>query len=149
MSYFPLSSNLPQLYSDCANFPVDFSEFPAPVPPGAMWGDECGYSLLDYQIPPEVDDGLAVPGLVLPERGEGSDMAVPALPEFNMGPGGLCAIAGVQSFGGGYQQDMCEFGDECGGFMPDFRQVFPAAAGDNWVSLWLPLNALHVYILLF
>ncbi|KAJ9672962.1 hypothetical protein PVL29_026291 [Vitis rotundifolia] len=129
MSSFSLSSNLPQFYTDCANFPPDFSEFSAPVA-GAMWGDEGGFSLLDYQVPPEVDVGVAVSGLVLPERGGVSDMAVPALPEFNMG--GLCGIAGVQSFGGGYQQDVCEFGDECGGFVPDFRPVYPATAGDNW-----------------
>lgn len=60
-------------------------------------------------------------------------VASPALPDYKMDS---CGMAGVSNFGSGYQQTMCDFGDECCGFLEDLKPVYPAV-GENWVSTYI------------
>ncbi|KAL6314873.1 hypothetical protein AAG906_029089 [Vitis piasezkii] len=98
-----------------------------------QWPVQCGgrrrFSLLDYQVQPEVDVGVAVSGLVLPER---VGFRTWQCPRCRSSTWGFVRHCRSSELWGGYQQDVCEFGDECGGFVPDFRPVYPATAGDNW-----------------
>ncbi|KAK9275848.1 hypothetical protein L1049_023121 [Liquidambar formosana] len=137
-------ASIPQFFSDYT-FPSDFCEFTAPVVAGgndgcAMWGGE--ESFLPFfddgtlnVVPSESDVMSSVSMTSYSEQSQVSstDMAVPTLPDFN-NTVGLCGIAGVQNFVGGYQlpSQVCEFGEDCGGFVSDLQQFYPAAAGDNW-----------------
>lgn len=64
-----------------------------------------------------------------------SDMTIPAatLLDYKIGYGG---IAKFQNYGGGYHvPDVCEYGDDCCDFVPNFKPVSVCpATGENWVS---------------
>ncbi|XP_050224610.1 zinc finger protein CONSTANS-LIKE 15 [Mercurialis annua] len=59
-----------------------------------------------------------------------SDMSVPSLLEYKMGFSG--GIGKIQNFGGGFQfSDACEYGEDCCGFVQNYKSVCPET-GDNW-----------------
>lgn len=117
---------------------------------GAMWVSEennylpatFGNSLL---LPRE--SGAAPVMCSFPEQIGGPEPVVSGtfMPEFNMGFSGVNDIccSGVQDFGATYgdqqqQQipnvvNVCEYGDECCGFMQEFNK--PMYPGENWVSI--------------
>ncbi|XAR56899.1 hypothetical protein NMG60_11037536 [Bertholletia excelsa] len=63
------------------------------------------------------------------ERFPTSDMAVPALSEYNIGPRDIVRSQSFES--GGYYHDVREMGDECNGSVSDFHKAYPSS-GDNW-----------------
>ncbi|KAF5948977.1 hypothetical protein HYC85_014934 [Camellia sinensis] len=145
----PMAS-IPQYHSDYT-FCNELCEFfPPPFAAGniggaaAMWADQNlplffdnGASVvLDDVVPPEQDvtSSSFSTRTPFPERFGVSDMAVPVSPEFNMG---LRDIAGTQSaldLAGFNHQDVCELGEKCNGFVPDFRTVYPSNSNDNWYA---------------
>ncbi|CAK7355467.1 unnamed protein product [Dovyalis caffra] len=67
----------------------------------------------------------------LPERFGISDMVVPTLMDYKLGSNG--GIAKIQNFGGGFQfSDVCDYGEDCCGFLPNFTPVICPAAEENW-----------------
>ncbi|XVF18215.1 hypothetical protein REPUB_Repub11eG0002300 [Reevesia pubescens] len=149
-------ASVPQFYSNYS-FSNDFSQFPNPllisqensiggvgaIPGGtATWGEDISFPMiLDNSCGVDVfqhESNLTSPAALFPELiGISSDVAVPlptALPHDNNVAAGLCGINGtIQNFGSRYQlQDICEFGEECNGFVhQDFKPVAPTV-GENW-----------------
>ncbi|XP_021288629.1 zinc finger protein CONSTANS-LIKE 3 [Herrania umbratica] len=145
-------ASVPQFYSNYS-LSNDYSQFQNPLLisqdnyigsagaiPGAAWGDqEIGFPMfLDngggLDAPPQEPNITSpVPAALFPELiGISSDLAVPAgFPDNNVA--GFCGIGTIQNFGGRYQlQDVCEFGEECSGFVhQDFKPVDPTV-GENW-----------------
>ncbi|MFQ6640868.1 hypothetical protein Gotur_016169 [Gossypium turneri] len=152
-----MAYSIPKLYSTYS-FPNDFSQFPNPLTvsqenytacgaiPGASWDHE------DISFPTFLDNGgvdvfqqdsnltspvsVPVPAALFPELiGISSDLDVPtAFPHhFNNVAAGFCGIGTIQNLGARYQlQDVCEFGDECTGFVhQDFKPIDPTL-GQNW-----------------
>ena len=124
-------ASIPQYHSDFI-----FCDFPPPLVPenaAAMWAHQAGgFPFFDNGelLPPE--NAVNMPSFSVmapvPERYGVSDMVVPdlLLPEFGTG---LCGIAGGQGY---YQQDVCEFGEDSNGFVPEFPMVYPSS-NNNWV----------------
>lgn len=160
-----MAYSIPKLYSTYS-FPNDFSQFPNPLTvsqenytacgaiPGATWGHE------EISFPTFSDNGevdvfqqdsnltspvsVPVPAALFPELiGISSDLDVPtALPHhFNNVAAGFCGIGTIQNLGARYQlQDVCEFGDECTGFVhQDFKPIDPTL-GQNWVFLFFSFS---------
>ena len=129
--YLPSMASIPQYNSDFV-----FCDFPPPLVPEnatAMWAHQAGgFPFFDNGevLPPENDINMPSFSLMapVPERFGVSDLAVPdrLLPEFGPGLGG---IAGGQGY---YQQDVCEFGEDSNGFVPEFPLVYPSS-NNNWV----------------
>ncbi|PSS05577.1 Zinc finger protein [Actinidia chinensis var. chinensis] len=123
-------ASIPQYHSDFI-----FCDFPPPLVPentAAMWAHQAGgFPFFDNGelLPPE--NAVNMPSFSVmapvPERFGVSDMVVPdlLLPEFGTG---LCGIAGGQGY---YQQDVCEFGEDSNGFVPEFPMVYPSS-NNNW-----------------
>ncbi|XP_022718096.1 uncharacterized protein LOC111276613 [Durio zibethinus] len=140
-------ASIPQFYS----FSNDFSQFPNPLLisqensiaggaiPGATWGEENSFPMfldnggLDV-FQQESNLTPPVPAALFPELiGISSDLAVPtALPHDN-NVAGFYDIGTIQNFGSRCQlQDVCEFGEECSGFVhQDFKSAHPTL-GENW-----------------
>ncbi|KAJ0042887.1 hypothetical protein Pint_17731 [Pistacia integerrima] len=99
---------------------------------GAIWGDDQTFPIsFDNVLPPESDVASPAPTMLFPHEQFGlqDTSAVPTLPDYNMS---VCGISGIQNFGTRIQlPDVCEFGDECCGYMQDFKPPYPTAA-ENW-----------------
>ncbi|XP_015882216.4 uncharacterized protein LOC107418062 [Ziziphus jujuba] len=110
---------------------------------GAMWGDQDSLipmidnGVLDDLSPESSDMAAAVPSSMMavssfPEQLGVLDGVVPASFSDHYSMSGLHGISGMQNFGVGYQQDACEFGEECCGlFMPEYKPV-GLVARENW-----------------
>ncbi|GMY33365.1 zinc finger protein CONSTANS-LIKE 4 [Fagus crenata] len=143
-------ASIPQFYSDYT-WPTDNNnlyEFSTPTlaagvsgaDHGAVFGTSgpiwCQESLMplfdngaiDQIVSSESDMTSSVRMSSFPGLLGTSELAVPALSDYKMD---LCGMAGVDNFGAGFQPTMCEFGEECCGFLEDFKPVYPAA-GENW-----------------
>ncbi|EEF48797.1 conserved hypothetical protein [Ricinus communis] len=69
-----------------------------------------------------------------------SDMSVPSLMDYKMGLG---SIAKIQNFGGGFQfSDACEYGEDCCGFVQNFKSVCPET-GEDWGIQYNQMPAIH------
>ncbi|KAJ6740535.1 ACTIVATOR OF SPOMIN::LUC2 [Salix purpurea] len=69
-----------------------------------------------------------------------SDMVVSTRMNYKMGysNGG---IARIESFSGGFQiSDVCEYGEDCYGFLPNFTPAICPAAEENWARTFFRLE---------
>ncbi|GAV64120.1 CCT domain-containing protein [Cephalotus follicularis] len=145
-------SSIPQFYSDYP-FSSDYSHFSSStiaeekcntsissgtVSSGAIWGEDkypTFYDDVGTNIFPQeyCDITSPFPATSFPERLGISNMTVPTLlcPDNNIS---LCGgIAENYNFGGGFQlQDMCDYGEDCSGFVQDVKKVYPTEFGANW-----------------
>lgn len=148
-------ASIPQFYSDCTWATDNLSQFSSPTMAagvssggaghGTIFGTGPIWSTGQESLVPLFDNGAidhivssvsdnrmpSISGLL----GTSSTnlVASPALPDYKMDS---CGMAGVSNFGSGYQQTMCDFGDECCGFLEDLKPVYPAV-GENWVSTYI------------
>lgn len=109
----------------------------------ALWTTEENFPVcFDNVLPPESDVVSPAPMVSYPDQLGIYDSVVPTLPpEYNNI--GLCGIPGVQNFGSRFQfrpTDVCEFGDDCYGFMHELKPIYPAAT-ENWVHIFHLMNA--------
>ena len=143
-------ASIPQFRSNYS-FSNDFSQFPNPLLisqencigggtiPLPTRGEEISFPMfldnggLDV-FQQESNLTSSVPAALFSELiGISSDLDVPtALPDNNVA--GFCGVGTIQNFGGRYQlQDLCEFREECSGYVhQDFKPVDPTV-GENWV----------------
>lgn len=111
---------------------------------GAIWGDDQTFPIsFDNVLPPE-SDVVSPPTMTMSFPCEHFGFVeslppVPTLPDYNSTA--VCGVSGIQNFGARLQHpDVCEFGDECCGYMQDFKPPYPAAAAaaaaaENWVLI--------------
>lgn len=119
---------------------------------GPLWGQESlvplfDNGLLDQIVSPQSDITSSVSMPPIPAQLGTSDLAMPTLLDCKMGSWGVGA--GDENFDCGYAQqaNMCEFGDECCGFLDDYNPVYPAAGEnwENWVCLFKTLRCFIQY----
>ncbi|KAL9340676.1 hypothetical protein Peur_066895 [Populus x canadensis] len=68
-----------------------------------------------------------------------SDMVVPTWMDYKMGSNG--GIAKIENFSCGFQiSDVCEYGEDCDGFSPNFTPVICPAAEENWPRTFFRLE---------
>lgn len=165
-------ASIPHFHSNYS-CPNDFSQFPNPLlfsqenciggvaAAGAIpatttatsWGDdEVSFPMLLDNIggldvfQQESVQAALFPDLIGISFSDLSSVVPTALPADNNVAAGLC---GIQNLGvSRYQyQDVCEFGDECTGFVhQDFNQANdPTHVTDNWVYIF-KLPALHGFV---
>ena len=74
-----------------------------------------------------------------------SDMVVPTWMDYKMGSNG--GIAKIENFSCGFQiSDVCEYGEDCDGFSPNFTPVICPAAEENWArTFFVRLLCMMIY----
>ncbi|OMO49798.1 hypothetical protein COLO4_38372 [Corchorus olitorius] len=117
------------------NYNITSSAGATAINPCSTWGDqEISFPMfLDNAGLDVFQQDSNVPAALFPEFiGISSDMVVPSLAPDNSNVAGFCGIGTFQNFGGRYQ-DVCEFGDECSGFVrQDFKLPVDPTLPENW-----------------